>query len=331
VRFILEPGRSIPLPAQLLVVRVQARGAAVPPLVDVLSAASGRPVDGRDLTAAPGMVALAVTEPVTIRIRPAGGLDAFPPHSIVSLNVGAETPDASSVTLPGVDASGLPQRDLVTLTPSGDEVLVTALVESRDAELPPLAAQARVAAREVLGLPRVRAEDAVNLSIVVDTTASMRPLLVSGAVERALELVMGAGQVIGADQPVQAAGCGQGIVTLPPQRLDGFARSVAGAAAELEASTGFRSRLIPRPQAASVTYVVTDAVPADAVPAAQGSGLHLLILSAAAEPAAVGAPPPPGRTYLSPDLPWDQLHQHQVTQLVASLLSVFRERQTGAT
>ena len=66
------------------------------------------------------MLVLTVTEPTTIRLRPPPGEAVFASNSTFSVVIGPDTPESDRAVLSAVDASGLRQRDLVTLAPDGD-------------------------------------------------------------------------------------------------------------------------------------------------------------------------------------------------------------------
>jgi hypothetical protein len=338
VIFALQQGTGSPVANQLLSVVIQVGAGQQPPqLSAVVIDGSGEPVltDGKsERTAAvtsrhPGLIALTVTEPVLIRISPPDGLSVFPSDSTYSVIVGPEGRDADRLMLRSLDASGLQRRDVITMVPLGGEVMVSAVGHTAEPVLPPLAAKARTAAREVLGMPTVSAEQAVALAVAVDTSASMQRCLGAGTVSNVLQLLMGLGQVVASSQRVGSNLVGQSLSRLPDQPLDAFALPVTEAARAMPPSIGFRSDLVPDAGAQAVTYVLTDAVPAD-LPSARTDLLHLVVLAAGAdEEMAQPRPSWVGGSVIATDQDWDALGQLEVKTMVSSLLLPYRLRFFG--
>lgn len=326
----LQQGRSVSLPAQLLLVRVQSNvtspagsgGSTAPQLDAVVVSGDGRESAATEVERSPGSLVLGVGEPVTIRMRPPVGAATFGPDSSYTISIGGDTPESDRVVLNSVDASGLRHRDLVTLVPVRDEIVVTALGDTWEAELPPAAARARTAARAVLAEWDVPEDQAV-LNVVVDVSASMRPYLRSGALEGALELVMGATQSVSSSPRVHGALCGQYRAGIGDHDLTSFAAGIAARAGQQSLSIGFRSRLVPEGGDGDLTYVITDAVPADLDPE-RSDQLHLVILSGSVSLAVPQLSPSMGVT-LVPAAP-GELELTQLTAIVASLLSGYRRR-----
>lgn len=338
--YMLQQGNAVTLPAQLVVVRLQTTGGQPPPQLDALV----KDLDGTerslgDVTRYAGSLVLTVSELTTIRLRPPPEDEVFAPNSTFSVVIGAESQEADRVVLSAVDASGLRRRDLVTLSPVGDEIVVTALAETRESALVPLAARARVAAREVLSTSAVPADRSVAIQVVVDGSASMRPHLNSGAVERVLELLMGVGHVISSSRRVAASVCGQSLTRLAEQRMDAFAAAILPDATALPASIGFRSALIPDGGAGTLTYVVTDAIPADLM-AGRADLVHLVLLAAVGQGETGELPVDVSATVIAPQanmgratsasgVPrdgWDAITNAQLGVTTSSLLSGYRGR-----
>lgn len=324
--FMLQQGRPVRLVDQLLVVRAQATEGQQPPRVEAVTLdAHGeeRPVDEVERHA--GTLVLAVDQVTTIRLTPPVGDLVFASNSSYSVVIGPDSPTGDQVVLGSVNASGLSRRNLVTLQPDGNEIVVTAVAETWEPVLPPLAARARVAARAVLAQASVTGAGCVAVQVVVDGSASMRPALASGAVERALELLMGASQPISSSSRVGASLCGQSRTAFLDQRLDDFASPVVAEALKVAPSIGFRSTLVPEGGADTLTYVVTDAIPADLDPG-RSDRLHLLILSAAGRRGAARHPDGVDATVIEPSADALGMDQSEVTAIVASLLSGYVRR-----
>lgn len=259
--YLLQPGQTIELPAQLLVVRVQPPAGQPVPRVEALAAGTGG-ASVHQPSGTPGLLALSVAEPTTIRVRPVAA-GPFGAGSVFTLHVQTEGADASSVALQGIDASGLLQRDLVVLEPRGEVVAVRAVAETRDVSLPATADAARMRARAHLGVPRLPESAAVELAVVVDVSASMTPFAAGGELEQALELLLGVSQVVAGPGAPAASCCGRRLRPVLGGAPETWAAAVTRAAAEQRPVVGFRSRAIPRGGERGVTFVLTDDLPAD--------------------------------------------------------------------
>jgi hypothetical protein len=284
--FVLQPGGAVPLPAQLLVVRVHVPPGQPVPRLEAVAATPGPGAGPLDVAAA-RVLALTVTQPTTVRVRPGDG-GVFGPGSVFGLSVQTEGVNGSTVSLQGVDVSGLRQRELVLLTPREDQVVVSAVAQVADLALPPVAVAARIAARERLGVARLPPAQAIPLTVVVDVSASMRPRLAAGEVERALELLVGLAQVVSGPDAPAAALCAHELSSIPTAAPTSWAAEVSGAAAARRAVVGFRSSRVPVPRSGGVTYLVTDAVPADLAPD-RPDPLHLVLLGDADPGTGTGA------------------------------------------
>lgn len=264
--YVLEGGSSATLPAKPLTLRVQGPGQA-----DIrLEARQNGVSDSTAISPMPGMLVLPrVTAPVEVRVVPLRER-TFPSGTVVSLSAAIEVHgdvDPERAVMQGVDLSGLAQRELLRVEPAGAEVRLTALGVVVDAPLPPLAAKARDLARELLGVERVTGEDATDLVIRVDASASMRPLVADGSVGAVLEVLAGVSRVTSAERSVTAE---IGSTELRPVSAESVAelpRAVHDALTELPLLTGFRTSgpdARPRPAPGRTTLcVVSDGVPAD--------------------------------------------------------------------
>jgi hypothetical protein len=321
VNIILSDGDRGSLPNQLLTVRAQSN-VAPPPRVEAVSATS-TDVEITPADRAPGLVSLLITQSTVIRVSPPNGAPAFAPGAALTLLVGPDQPEADQLVLQSIDVSGLTKPELLHLEPMGDQVIVTALPTS-DLPLPPLAHQARIAAREVLDTRRVANDRAVRLQVAVDGSASMRQHLTSPAVGQVLELVMGLGSVIASSPTVSVELSGQSRTRLPERSLTELAERVVADAMAVPPSIGFRSDVIHDAGQDGLTFLVTDAVPAD-LPADRADAVHLLIISAGGDEVAEPRPAGVGATVLDPPPDW-QPSAPELHDLVGRLLSTYQQR-----
>ncbi|MFW6598194.1 hypothetical protein ACQBAU_15920 [Propionibacteriaceae bacterium Y2011] len=287
--YVLEGGKSITLPARPVTIRLQASNARAR-----LSAIG---LDGpvRSITPAAGLLVVPqVDQTITVQALP-DGADRFGPGSLLNLTVGYESRqdlDPDRGVLNGLDVSGLMRRDIVTLDPEGDRIRVSVLgPAAAEAPLPPGAAMARDAAREILGTDQLTGRYAVDAVVAVDVSASMRPLLTDGTVAQVVDILAGVHRVIGrpADESLRAclvAGRARWLPTTPPERLTA---AVTEAVADLPLTTGFRaSEALQRPGPTgkagesegprTVTWLITDGAPAEAATLAGTPGAHLVLV-----------------------------------------------------
>ena len=243
----------------------------------------------------PGVIVLprAVVEqlrrPLTIRLLPERAGE-FAAGAALTVRVTTEpTFDSAGddVLVQAVDVSGLPVRDVIEIGALDRATLsVKANKVVRDEQLGPLASAARAAARAHL---RDAAPDPVNILIAVDTSASMAYPLSWLSVDAVVDVLAGMSQVIGQDRELAVCLLAGGVVRLEPVPVRELAAETRGAIQRVRPGCGFRSApsgLPVRPP--SVTYVVTDAVPADVASLAAAGGpedrRHLVLLADGGEP-----------------------------------------------
>ncbi|HEY5783696.1 MAG TPA: hypothetical protein VIT65_02865 [Microlunatus sp.] len=325
--FTLQPGVAATLPAQLLSVRLQTRGAATLPELDAVVVEPGGEERVRtDLVRHPGRLALAIQEPTLIRIRPAGGAPRFGTGAVFGLVVGAEASDADQAVLKSVDVSGLGACHLIALTPSGSDVVITAVAQSAHVVLPPGADRARVATREVIGSPTVPASEAASIRLAIDSSASMRPTIASGWLAWTVELISGIATVVSDLATLPTTACGRTSTTLPDHRFDQGGGRVVDELGEVPPSIGFRSALVPDGGGHGMTYLVTDAVPVDH-PGERRDLVHLVILGgaqSAGDRVAEGTV-----THIDVNGSPESLSSEKLTALARSLLSDYQRRFRG--
>ena len=257
--FLLKGGEQMMLPARPLVVRHQA-GMDGAHYRLVASVPSGEPI----VVQRQGMLVLPrIHQPTTVRLLPAPGTSQFPPQSVLTVLIGPDggNPDADYAQL-SLDVSGLPQEDLVRLEPHGTSITVQSLSTPHTPKLPPQAELARDVARELLGVSFV-ADRAVDVVVGVDCSPSMRRLLDDGAIEAALNMFAGLASVIDPNHEVEAVLCGRVATRLPAEPIDTFAAITVTELARQPLATGCRSRGLSTAGSRSLTYLISDGVPAD--------------------------------------------------------------------
>lgn len=292
--YILDEAREVRLPRGAVTVQLQATGVPAGQ-VHLQAIRDGQEVPAA-LRPAPGLLVLPdVPDGTVLRVVPVAPQRTFAPSAAVSLSLStarSSDPDPSRAVVTLVDIAGLSERDLVALGRDAEGLTVTRLGGVSDhgdgAALSDLAQRARVAARELLGVDRVPAASAVALTIAVDQSASMRPAVQDGSVRAVADVVVGLSRVVSPGRPVRAR-----LLTSPPAGPDDveparLAETLAARAAETPVRLGFRSADpalgTPAAEPGTVTYVVTDAVPADLddEPGADGADRrHLVLLTAA--------------------------------------------------
>lgn len=272
--YILRTGSEVPVPSAPLVAQLQAGGGPFGHRWSVRGTTAEPPVIVR-----PDRIVLpAITEPVTLRILPEPDEERFAPHSVVTVVIRNDRAgaDADQVILDDVDLSGLTHRDLIQLVPDGRQIRIVGLRTAADTPLPPVAELARNAAREILGVPQVDAADAIELAVVVDTSASMRGPLSDGAAVAACDVVAGIATVIAPGRRLTgsaAALTSRRLAGAPPDRFAAEMAAALGAATadhdrdhdptpSPRLTTGFRSAAAD-PDRDGLTVVVTSGVPAD--------------------------------------------------------------------
>lgn len=285
--YVLEGGSSATLPAKPLTIRVQGQRHD-----EIRLEARHNGVPDPAAISRPGMLVLPrVTAPVEVRVVPARER-TFGSGTVIALSAAIEMrgdADPERAVMNGVDLSGLSRRELLRIEPLASELKLTALGVVEDAPLPPLAARARDVARELLGMERVPTEAVKPLEVIVDASASMRPLAQEGAVGAALEVVVGVSRVAAGDDPLDIAVATDRLVRVPAASLVELPRAVHEAVLATPLTTGFRSRLVlsasgPGSQGPAYQHtgpaarcVVTDGVPAD-LPAGDADLRQALVL-----------------------------------------------------
>lgn len=277
--YILRTGSEVTVPAAPMVAQVQAGGLPFGHRWSARGTTAQPPVIER-----PDRIVLpSITEPVTLRILPVETEPRFGPQSVLTVVIRHDRAgeDSDQVVLDDVDLSGLTHRDLVQLIPDGRQLRIVGLRSAADTPLPPVAEIARDAAREILGLPQVDADRAVELSARIDGSSSMLPALGDGSVTAACDVLAGMATVISPGRQLSASVAGlteRRLCSAPPERFGAevtAALSDSGeAAAGVASGTGFRTGTAP----AGRTVLISSGIPADWPGDRTPDGLHLLVL-----------------------------------------------------
>src|SRR5690606_11356144 len=120
--------------------------------------------------------------------------------------------------------------------------------------------------REILGAERVDNTSAVNIVVAVDGSASLLPSTRDGSVLALTEVLAGMSRVVSPGRQVCAAIVGDEVSWIPGDAST-LPRALDDALASRSLTTSFRASsadLAARyPHENTVTYIVTDAFPAD--------------------------------------------------------------------
>lgn len=218
-----------------------------------------------------------VTGTVVLRVEPVGA-GVFAQGSRGNVSVSVNDPgsaDPERAVLPPVDLAGLSRQNALSITRADDGLRVRSEVrEVARVTLGPLADAARVVATELIGRQRLDDHDAIDVAIAVDASASFRRHVESGQLRRAIEVVDGIAAVVDPDRlAASSILSGRGVpvagatgATLSSAVELAFADLAPESGAPLASgSSSALSTLVARggDAARSITYVVTDATPAD--------------------------------------------------------------------
>lgn len=311
----LEVDKPVRLPAKPVTVKISgSSGVELSALID------GRPDEHVLRPVADKMILPVIDQPVLIRATPTGG-GTFGSATVITctaeLDVRGEV-DSERAVLAQVDLSGLTGRDLISITPDGTRLELTSLGAVTNAALPELAAAARDLAREVLGAERAEAAHRRDLDLLVDCSASMRPLMADGSVAAALDVVTGVAQVTSDDITIRLAGAT--ATELPQVPLAELSRASTEAALAQPLAASVRLDPVQGGSAGPRTCIVSDAVVGE-------PDAHWLVLVPASsweilrhrgDPVSTAPVPEWGRGSLSERLLGDR---QQLRTLVASLVS----------
>lgn len=234
------------------------------------------------------LVIPSVQDLVTIRVVPVGA-ERFPAAATAHVSISVDDAgggDPERAVLLPLDLAGLDAADALVLERGELTVRVRAAqVAPPPSDLGPVGNAARVAATALLGVQRVA--EAVDVAVVIDGSASLRPLVADGSVGTLLAVLEGICQVVSPGRPILALirGLADHVVDVPAGDLAGATVRALHARAP---STGFRAHGPHVPAAdRAVTFLVSDAAPSDLpeltrAGASGGSATHLIVLGSRA-------------------------------------------------
>ena len=325
---LLKGGEQVYLQTRPLIIRQQLSGGSSAFRL-VATVPRGEPI----VVQRQGMLVLPrISQATTVRLLPEPGRDRFPPQSVLTVVIGPDggNPDADYAQL-SLDVSGLPTEDLVLLEPQGTTIKVTSLSIPHTSKLPPQAELARDLAREILGVAFV-AQHAVDVVVGVDCSPSMRSFVADGTVEAALNTLAGVASVLDPNGEVEAVLCGRVATRLESEPLDTFAAKTVGEVARQPLRTGCRSAALRTSGEKTLTYLITDAVPADLL-RRDDEPPHLAILARTGTGDVDPTPAAPLATVLpvadhrpAQDLIWER---YAARPIVESLLRSYRRPSDG--
>jgi hypothetical protein len=204
---------------------------------------------------------------IAVRVLTGQGRSLFAEGTTVNLTIRTDrTHDVEGdvVVVRDVPVSGLAYCDLVDIAAQdATRLQVTALAIPRNTPLGPLAAAARDATRHILGSDD--SMSARSLLVAVDMSVSMMGAFDDGTVAAATDIVAGLSDVIGIGQELRVCLLAEEPVLLPPAEPADLAAATMTEVRRTGLGCGFRSMAgLPVLADGGVTFVVTDAVPADA-------------------------------------------------------------------
>lgn len=243
------------------------------------------------------LIVPAVTARTVIRLTPVG-TDRFPGGTVANVSVGiddARSADPERAVVPPLDLAGLDGRDLLVLEPGDGAVLVHAVRSvSIGYPLDAVGESARIAAVEILGTQSVAAMSAMNTVTAMDASASFRRFFEDGApgepstAETIASVLDGVAAVLtpGERRGAAVVGAGARRIEVPPSEAS--PASLTAAVRATARSSGLRSgtrALTGFAAGNTMTYLVTDAVPADvtafeAADDIDGEARHLVVIGA---------------------------------------------------
>ena len=291
--YMLEGTTPVKLPLRPLTIALQLGGGVQGRLVALVD---GEPMSGAVRPRPELLILPNVTGRVLLRIEPTG-TEVFAQGSRANVSVTANDPGAADperAVLPPVDLAGLRGQDAISIERGTDGLVVRSEVRKVvQVTLGRLADAARVVATELLGTQRLDGDDAIDTAIAIDASASFRRAVERGQVRRVLDLIDGVASVIDLDRvadttilaatPIPVVAPANG--TLADGVVSAFAELVPESGAPLASGEASElARIVERvAPGRAVTYVVTDAVPADRpaferLHAADGRALHLVVI-----------------------------------------------------
>ncbi|NMN95066.1 hypothetical protein [Antrihabitans stalactiti] len=268
--------------------------------------------DSRVVRPTPGLLVLPrVDAPTVLRLMPAGPAE-FPPDTTVHLTLAVEDrsdPDPDRAVLGPIDVSGLTHIDVAALESVGEGISVAALRGGREIELGPVANQARVATRAVLGVDQLPEHAQADIAIAVDMSASMLPAFADGSVAAVVDVISGIASVVAPHRRIRLCLADASPRWLEIEDLATASAVVTAEVVNVVLVSGFQSAAVSQLDGSAadmVTFILTDAVPADSNGLAYDTrdSRHIVTIQTpfdgqeAMPNVTIVAPPPPGASAL---------------------------------
>lgn len=136
---------------------------------------------------------------ITIQVAPPAGFESFPAGSIAQLSLlgMGQSADPERLNLTSTDLSGLGAVELVRLSPAEHHLTVRPAAVSKLQQLTPLGDAARMITAELLGTNSIADEHATAFAVALDTSASFRRCVDSGAARAAVDILSGVASILG--------------------------------------------------------------------------------------------------------------------------------------
>lgn len=284
--YILEGAVHVDLTPGPLTLSMSLEGPTTEALLEAVVA--GQRVDSV-LRPRPGlMIVPRIDAVLTVRVVPLG-IERFPPGTTANVSVtvnDAQNGDPERAVLIPIDLSGLTNRDLFVFERTANHIQVRAArVLPPSADLGALGNAARIAATEILGVQALDEVIAVNVVAALDGSASFASLIEDDSADAILRVLAGICEVVAAGKRVSGAILGSRPAPVAVRGADDLADAMVTTWVQHPLSVGLRSRgeaSVVSPGTTTVTYVITDAVPADLdawdSAAPTGGGLHHLVV-----------------------------------------------------
>ncbi len=326
--YVLEGAGRAVFPQRPVVLTLSVSGAAT---TAVMRAMIGSDEDRRAVRPTAGLMILPrIDSPTVLRLFPAIG-NEFPYGTTIHLSVAVEDrsdPDPDLAVIGPLDVSGESQVDVASLELSGAGVVISAMRSGADVELGSIASQARIASRAVLGLDQLPERLQFPITVVIDPSASMLLAVQDFSLAVLCDVIAGISSVVSPHEPPRVCFHGPTVRWVDYPSLAEFGKTVHSELSSSYLVAGFRGSIGAdlRGPADGLTFIVSDAVPADDPALGTTSdGRHLVVI---ASPAAVGAiaTQHPNATVVPPPLTGTAVDQAAankdfVTGIVRSLLA----------
>lgn len=289
--YMLEGAAQVSLTARPLTVSIRLEGTTIEARLDAVSA--GALVETVVRPRPDMLIIPRVAATTTVRVV-AAGTDRFPAGTIAHASVAVAAVldgDPERAVLIPIDLAGLASRDLFVFDAGTGSVLVRAArVLAPPADLGQLGNAARIMATEILGVQGVDDLVAVNVVAAVDGSASFGGLIDDGSAEAVLHVIAGVAEVIAPMMALGAARVGTDVtqvsVTGSASLATAALTAVAGSRPSSALASATPTLLGFAPTSNTVTYLITDSVPADidafaATNDVAGEARHLVVLGTA--------------------------------------------------